>query len=55
MLFRSLNIKNKKFKTNVAIEKLYAKKAVKSLYDYIIKSVNSIPIFISSIKIRNRV
>jgi len=48
----SLNIKNKKFKTNVAIEKLYAKKAVKSLYDYSIKSVNFIPSFLSGIKIR---
>jgi hypothetical protein len=48
----SLNIKNKKFKTNVAIEKLYAKKAVKNLYDYSIKSVNFIPTFLSGIKIR---
>jgi hypothetical protein len=48
----SLNIRNKKFKTNVAIEKLYAKKAVKNLYDYSIKSVNFIPAFLSGIKIR---
>jgi len=48
----SLNIKNKKFKTNVAIEKLYAKKAVKNLYDYSIKSINFIPTFLSGIKIR---
>jgi hypothetical protein len=48
----SLNIRNKKFKTNVAIEKLYAKKAVKNLYDYSIKSVNFIPSFLSGIKIR---
>ena len=48
----SLNIRNKKFKTNVAIEKLYAKKAVKNLYDYSIKSVNFIPTFLSGIKIR---
>jgi hypothetical protein len=48
----SLNIKNKKFKPNVAIEKLYAKKAVKNLYDYSIKSVNFIPAFLSGIKIR---
>jgi hypothetical protein len=48
----SLNIKNKNFKTNVAIEKLYAKKVVKNLYDYNIKSVNFIPTFLSGIKIR---
>ena len=48
----SLNIKNKKFKSNVAIEKLYAKKAIKNLYDYSIKSVNFIPTFLSGIKIR---
>jgi hypothetical protein len=48
----SLNIKNKKFKPNVAIEKLYAKKAVKNLYDYSNKSVNVIPSFLSGIKIR---
>jgi len=48
----SLNIKNKKFKPNVAIEKLYAKKAVKNLYDYSIKSNNFIPSFLSGIKIR---
>ena len=48
----SLNIRNKKFKTNVAIEKLYAKKAVKNLYDYSINSVNFIPAFLSGIKIR---
>ena len=48
----SLNIRNKKFKSNVAIEKLYAKKAVKNLYDYSNKSVNLIPSFLSGIKIR---
>jgi hypothetical protein len=48
----SLNIRNKKFKTNVAIERLYAKKAVKNLYDYSIKSVNFIPTFLSGVKIR---
>ena len=48
----SLNIKNKKFKTNVQIEKLYAKKAVKNLYDYSNNSVNCIPTFLSGIKIR---
>jgi hypothetical protein len=48
----SLNIKNKTFKSNVAIEKLYAKKAIKNLYDYNIKSVNLIPTFLSGIKIR---
>jgi hypothetical protein len=48
----SLNIRNKKFKTNIAIEKLYAKKAVKNLYDYSNNSVNFIPTFLSGIKIR---
>lgn len=48
----SLNIKNKNFKTNVQIEKLYAKKAVKNLYDYSNNSVNFIPTFLSGIKIR---
>jgi hypothetical protein len=48
----SLNIKNKKFKTNIAIEKLYAKKTIKNLYDYKINSVNFIPAFLSGIKIR---
>ena len=48
----SLNIKNKKFKTNVQIEKLYAKKTIKSLYDYNIDTVNFIPTFLSGIKIR---
>ena len=48
----SLNIKNKNFKTNLAIEKLYAKKTIKSLYDYNIDTVNFIPTFLSGIKIR---
>jgi hypothetical protein len=48
----SLNIRNKNFKTNVQIEKLYAKKAVKNLYDYSNNSVNFIPTFLSGIKIR---
>ena len=48
----SLNIKNKKFKTNIAIEKLYAKKTIKNLYDYNVNSVNFIPAFLSGIKIR---
>jgi len=50
--FLSLNIRNKKFKPLIAIEKLFAKKAVKNLYDYSIKSVNSIPTFLSGINIR---
>jgi Mitochondrial ribosomal protein (VAR1) len=48
----SLNIKNKKFKTNIAIEKLYAKKTIKNLYDYNVNSVIFIPAFLSGIKIR---
>ena len=48
----SLNIKNKKFKTNVKIEKLFQKRVVKNVDDYQNKSVNSIPAFVSGIKIR---
>jgi len=48
----SLNIKNKKFKTNVQIAKLLQKRVVKSVYDYQNKSVNSIPTYLSGIKIR---
>ena len=50
--FLSLNIRNKKFKPLIAIEKLYAKKVVKNLYDYSINSINSIPTFLSGINIR---
>ena len=48
----SLNIRNKKFKPNVKIEKLYAKKAIKNLNDYSNNSLNFIPSFLSGIKIR---
>ena len=48
----SLNINNKKFKFNRAIKKLYAKKTIKSLYDYNIDTVNFIPTFLSGIKFR---
>ena len=48
----SLNIKNKKFKTNVQIAKLFQKRVVKSVYDYQNKSVNFIPTYLSGIKIR---
>ena len=48
----SLNIKNKKFKTNVKIEKLFQKRVVKNVYDYQNKSVNFIPAYLSGINIR---
>jgi Mitochondrial ribosomal protein (VAR1) len=48
----SLNIRNKKFKTNVKIEKLFQKRVVKNVYDYNNKSVNFIPTFLSGINIR---
>ena len=48
----SLNIRNKKFKTNVRIQKLFKKRVVKNVYDYQNKSVNSIPTFLSGINIR---
>ena len=47
----SLNIRNKKFKTNVQIQKLFQKRVVKNVYDYQNKSVNSIPTFLSGINI----
>ena len=47
-----LNIRNKKFKTNVQIAKLFQKRVVKSVYDYQNKSVNFIPSYLSGIKIR---
>ena len=48
----SLNIRNKKFKTNVQIEKLFQKRVVKNVYDYQNKSVNFIPTYLSGINIR---
>lgn len=48
----SLNIKNKKFKTNVKITKLFQKRVVKNVSDYQNKSVNFIPTYLSGIKIR---
>jgi hypothetical protein len=48
----SLNIRNKKFKTNVKIEKLFQKRVVKNVYDYQNKSVNFIPTYLSGINIR---
>ena len=48
----SLNIKNKKFKPNVKIDKLFQKRVVKNVDDYLNKSVNSIPTYLSGIKIR---
>ena len=48
----SLNIKNKTFKTNVQIQRLFQKRVVKSVYDYKNKSVNFIPSYLSGIKIR---
>jgi len=48
----SLNIRNKKFKPNVRIFKLFQKRAVKIVDDCRNKSVNFIPSFVSGIKIR---
>ena len=48
----SLNIMNKKFKTNVKITKLFQKRIVKNVYDYQNKSVNLIPTYLSGIKFR---
>ena len=48
----SLNIKNKKFKTNVKINKLFQKRVVKNVDDCMNKSVNFIPAYLSGIKIR---
>jgi hypothetical protein len=51
----SLNIrnkKNKKFKTNVKITKLFQKRLIKNVGDPKNKSVNLIPTYLSGIKIR---
>ena len=48
----SLNIRNKKFKPNVQIAKLFQKRVVKNVDDYQNKSVNCIPTYLSGIKIR---
>ena len=48
----SLNIKNKKFKTNVKIAKLFQKRVVKNISENKIKSVNFIPSYISGVNIR---
>jgi Mitochondrial ribosomal protein (VAR1) len=48
----SLNIKNKKFRTNVKIAKLFQKRVVKNISDHKNKSVNYIPTYLSGLKIR---
>jgi hypothetical protein len=48
----SLNIKNKKFKTNVQIAKLFQKINVKNISDTKNKSVNFIPNYLSGINLR---
>jgi Mitochondrial ribosomal protein (VAR1) len=48
----SLNIRNKKFKPNARIEKLFQKNFVKNVSDYQNNSVNLIPTYLSGIKIR---
>lgn len=48
----SLNIRNKKFRPNVKIAKLFQKRVVKNILDYKNKSVNFIPAYLSGIKIR---
>ena len=48
----SLNIRNKKFRTNVKINKLFQKRVVKNIAVYQNKSVNLKPSFVSGINIR---
>ena len=48
----SLNIKNKKFRANVKIRKLFQKRIIKNVEDHKNQSVNYIPAFVSGIKIR---
>jgi len=45
----SLNIRNKKKKSRIAINKIYSNKAIKNLNDHNLKSVNFIPAFISGL------
>ena len=47
-----LNIKNKRKKSRVAIQKIYNKKAVKKLNDPNLKSINNIPAFLSGLNIK---
>ena len=45
----SLNIRNKRKKSRIAINKIYSNKAIKNLNDHNLKSVNFIPAFISGL------
>nr|YP_010146932.1 ribosomal protein S3 [Cyclocybe aegerita]QQP21441.1 ribosomal protein S3 [Cyclocybe aegerita] len=47
-----LNIKNKRKKSRIAIQKIYNKKAVKKLNDPNLKSINNIPAFLSGLNIK---
>jgi hypothetical protein len=48
----SLNIRNKKKKSRIAINKIYSNKAVKNLNDHNLKSVNLIPAFLSGLNLK---
>jgi len=48
----SLNIRNKKKKSRIAINKIYSNKAVKNLNDPNLKSVNLIPAFLSGLNLK---
>src|SRR6266567_2670984 len=48
----SLNIRNKRKKSRIAINKIYSNKAVKTLNDPNLKSVNLIPAFLSGLNLK---
>jgi hypothetical protein len=48
----SLNIRNKRKKSRIAINKIYSNKAVKNLNDHNLKSINLIPAFLSGLKLK---
>jgi Mitochondrial ribosomal protein (VAR1) len=48
----SLNIRNKRKKSRIAINKIYSNKAIKNLNDHNLKSVNLIPAFLSGLKLK---
>lgn len=48
----SLNIKNKRKKARIAINKIYNKRAVKKLNDPSLNSINSIPNFLSGLNVK---
>lgn len=48
----SLNIRNKRKKSRIAINKIYSNKAVKNLNEHNLKSINLIPAFLSGLKLK---